>query len=103
MTLSSWTSTVISCASVNERIHSSSSNCFEVGSFFFLQEHELRVEEEAAFFQQVSRGPLDRENVRPSKQAPPLVCLAPAKETMASKCSCRSPVGREALMSASLT
>ena len=32
VTLSSGTSVVTSCASVNERIHSSSSNCFEVGS-----------------------------------------------------------------------
>ena len=48
--LSSGTSAVISCASVNERIHSSSSNNFVVGSFFFLQEHQLRVEEESAVF-----------------------------------------------------
>ena len=33
VTLSSGTSEVTSCASVSERIHSSSSNCFKVGSF----------------------------------------------------------------------
>ena len=32
-----WLSAVISCASVNERIHSSSSNHFVVGSFFFFK------------------------------------------------------------------
>ena len=38
---------------------------------FFLQEHQLRVEQEVAFFWQVSRGPLDRENVKTPEQAPP--------------------------------
>ena len=36
-TLSSGMSVVTSCASVNERIHSSSSHCFEVGSFSFFR------------------------------------------------------------------
>ena len=37
VTLSSGMSVVASCASTNERIHSSSSNCFEVGSFSFFR------------------------------------------------------------------
>ena len=61
-TLSSGTSAVISCASVNERIHSSSSNCFELLAPFLLQEHELRVEEESAFFRQVACRPLNCQN-----------------------------------------
>ena len=72
MTLFSGTSVVASFASVNERIHSSSSNCFEVESFCFLQKHQLRVEQEAAFFRQVSCGPLDCETVKTPEQAPPL-------------------------------
>ena len=68
---SSGMSAVISCASVNERIHSlPSSNCFGVGSF--LQEHELRVEEESAFFRQIACRPLDGESVKSSKHTPPL-------------------------------
>ena len=43
-----------SCASVDERIHSSSSNCFE-------------DEQEATLFRQVSRRPLERDNVGPSE------------------------------------
>ena len=39
---------------------------------FLLQEHELRVEEESALFQQVSCRPLDCENNESPKQAPPL-------------------------------
>ena len=87
VTLSSGMSVVTSCASVNERIHSSS-NCFVVGSFS-LQKHQLRVEQEAALSRQVSRGRL--------------LWPAPAKETTASRCSCRSPVGPGALIGDSLT
>ena len=43
-------------------LESSSSNCFEV-------RHQLRIEQEAALFRQVSRGPLDRENVKTPEQA----------------------------------
>ena len=42
-----------------------------------LQEHQLRIEQEAALFQQVSRGPLDREDVKVPEQAP---CLASSCE-----------------------
>ena len=72
MTLSSGTSAVTSCASVSERIHSSSSNCFEVGSFLLPLEHELRVEEETALFRQVSRRHLLVRVLRPRNQAPSL-------------------------------
>ena len=61
-------SVVTCCASVNERIHSSSSNCFSC---------------------------MLRKNLRR--------WAGPAKETMASRCSCRSPVGPGALMGASFT
>ena len=37
-------------ASVNERIHSSSSNSFVVGSFSFFKNMRLGVEEESAYF-----------------------------------------------------
>ena len=40
--------------------------------FFFLQEHQLRVEQEAALFWQVSCCPLGRENVENRIKAPPL-------------------------------
>ena len=69
--------------------------------FLFLQKHQLCVEQEAAFFRQVFRGPLDRENVKSSKQTPPLP--APARETTASKCSCLSSVGPGALTGDSWT
>ena len=69
VTLSSGTSAVISCPSVNGRIHASSSNNFVV---FFLQKHELRIEEESAFFWQVANRPLNCEYVECSKQTPSL-------------------------------
>ena len=72
VTLSSGTSAVTSCASVSERIHSSSSNCFEVGSFSFFKKNQLRVEQESTFFGQVSCRPLDCENFELPKQASPL-------------------------------
>ena len=72
VTLSSAMSVVASCASVSERIHSSSSNCFVVGSFFFLLEHQLHVEQKATFFRKVSRGPIGRESVKTSERAHPL-------------------------------
>ena len=72
VTLSSGMSVVTSCASVSERIHSSSSNCFVVGPLPFWRKNQLRVEQEAALFQQVSRGPLDRDMSTPLEQAPPL-------------------------------
>ena len=40
--------------------------------FFCLQEHQLRVEQEAAFFRQISRGPPNREEVKAPEQASPL-------------------------------
>ena len=60
---------VISCASVNDRIHSSSSNCFEDWVVLLLQEDELRIEEESALFRQISCRPLDVENVELPKQS----------------------------------
>ena len=39
---------------------------------FFLQEDKLRVEEESAFFRQLACRPLNCENVKSSKQRPPL-------------------------------
>ena len=103
MTLSSGTSVVTSCASVSERIHSSSSNCFVVGSFSVFRKHQWCVEQEAALFRQVSWHPLDCENVELPKRGRRLLWPAPAKETRASKCSCRSPVGPGALTGANLT
>ena len=40
--------------------------------FLFFQKRQLRVEQGAARFRQVSRGPLDRENVKTPDQASPL-------------------------------
>ena len=40
--------------------------------FIVFQKHRLRVEEESAFFRQVSNRPLDGENVTSSKQTPSL-------------------------------
>ena len=71
MTLSSGTSAVISCACVNERIHTSSAK-LRGRVLFLLQEHELRVEEKSTFFWQITNCPLYRENVKISKQTPPL-------------------------------
>ena len=78
-----------SCASVSERIHSSSSNCFEVGSFFkhifcvlSRKRHSSGKSPVAHLFVRMSR---------PRKRR--LLWPAGAKETMASRCSCRSPVG----------
>ena len=67
----------------------------------FLQELELRVEKESAFFWQISECPPHCEDESPRNSR--LLCLAPAKEMIASRCSCRSPVGPGALMGASLT
>ena len=64
--------------------------------FLFLQEQQLRVEEEAALFRQVSRRPTNCENFVPRNKR--LQYPAPAKETMTSECSCRSPVGPRALI-----
>ena len=101
VTLPSGMSVVTSCASVSERIHSSSSNCFVVGPFPFLRKNQLRVEQEAALFRQVSRGPLDRDMSTARNRR--LLWPVPAKETMASRCSCRSPVGPGALIGESWT
>ena len=87
-------STGTSCASANERIHSSSSNCSDVGSSSFFQEHQLRVEQE-------ERGTLSGKSPvthwivrmsRPRKRRPPLARVL-RRRTMASRCSCRSEVG----------
>ena len=96
MTLSSGTSAVISCASVSERIHSSSSKCFEVGSFSFIKKMScvLRRNRHSS-----SKSPVAHLIVRMSGPRN----KRPAKETMASKCSCRSLVCPGALMGVSLT
>ena len=61
-----------SCASANERIHSASSNCFEVESFSFFRNIRLCVEQEATFLRPVACRPFDCQNVKASKQASPL-------------------------------
>ena len=61
--------------------------------FFFLQKDQL--------FRQVSRGPLDRENVKAPEQAPPLASSCEGDNGI--QCSCRSPVGPGALIGDSLT
>ena len=63
---------MISCASINQRIHSSSSNCFEVGSFAFFKNMGcvLRRNRHSS-----SKSPVAHLTVRissPSKQTPPL-------------------------------
>ena len=60
-------SAVTACASVRDRIHSSSLNSFCCGDNFFLQEHELCVEEEALLFWKISCGPLDGQGVLDSE------------------------------------
>ena len=91
----------IACASVSERIHSSSSNCFEVGSFSVFKNIDCLLSRNRHFS---SKSPVAHLIVRMlgprNKRA---FWPAPAKETMASKCSCRSPVGPGALISDSLT
>ena len=69
MALSSGTSAVTPCASVSERIHSSSSNCFEVGSFSFFKKTSCVLRRNSW---QVSCPPFDCENVELPKQVFPL-------------------------------
>ena len=65
-----------SCASASERIHSSSSNCFEVGSFSFFGNNScVFIEQEAALFRHVACSPLDRENIKTPEQPSPLTQL----------------------------
>ena len=88
VTLSSAMSVVASCASVSERIHSSSSNCFGVGSFSFFRNiscvlsrkrHSSSKSPKANLIVRMAR-PRNKRHLQP----------APAKETMASRCSCLS-------------
>ena len=89
----SGTSACESSAAASDRIHSSS-------SLKTVVTHQLRVEQEAAMFGEVARGPPQTKNIQHSEHAPPLP--APAMATMASRCSCRSPGGPGALTGASL-
>ena len=82
-----WDVCGVSCASVNDRIYSPSSNNFVVGN-----RHSSGKSPIAHFIVRKS-SPRNRR----------LLCLAPTKEMTASRCSCRSPVGSGALMGASLT
>ena len=63
-----------------------------------LKKHQLRVEQEAALLQQVSRR---MRMSRPRNRR--LLWPAPAKETLAPRCSCLSPVGPGALIGDSVT
>ena len=65
VTLSSGTSVETSCASVSERIHSSSSNCFLVASFSFFKNFSYVLSRK----RQVSCHPLDCKKVEHPKQA----------------------------------
>ena len=96
MTLSSGTSVVTSCASVSERIHSPSSNCFEVGSFSFFRN--------ISCVHSSGRSPMAHLIVRMSRlRNRRLLWPVPANETVASRCSCRSPVGPGVLFGDILT
>ena len=92
---------MISCASVSDRIHSPSSNCFEVSSFSFFKNMScvLRRNRHSS-----SKSPVAHFIVRMSSpRNKHLLWPGPANETMASRCSCSSPVDPGALMGASLT
>ena len=75
---SSGMSAVIACASVGDRIHSSSSNSFVVVNW-----HSSGISPVAHLTAKISMILKSR-----------LLCPAPTKAMMASRCSCRSPVGR---------
>ena len=101
VTLSSGTSVVISCASVSERIHSSSSNCFEVGSFSVFENMSCVSRRKR---HSSGKPPVARLIVRMSSHRNQrLLCPEPAKGTMASNYSCRSPVGPGTLTGANFT
>ena len=88
-----------SCASVNERIHSVSSNCFEVGSIFRNISCVLSRKRHSS-----GKSPVAHLIVRMSRHRNRrLLWPAPARATMASKCSCLTPVGPGALIGDSLT
>ena len=85
VTLSSGTSVMTSCASVSERIHSSSLDCFEVVSFFVCVGCVLRRKRHSS-----GKSPVARLVVRLSgSRGGRLFWPTPAKETMASRCSTR--------------
>ena len=84
-----------SCASVSERIHSSSSNWFEVGSFSLLRNISCVLNKKR---HSSGKSPVAHLIVRMSRRwNRPLLWPAHAKETMPSRCSCRSPAGPGAL------
>ena len=93
MTLSSEMSVVTSCVSVNERIHSSSSNNFVAGFFSFFDNISCVLSRKR---HSSGKSPIAHLIVRMSRHRNRrLIWPAPAKETMASRCSCRSPVGTD--------
>ena len=57
------------------------------GVFFLHEKHQLRVEQEAALFWQVSRGPLDRENVKAPEQGDSLTWGNEAMPVLLRPCS----------------
>ena len=65
-----------------------------------LQEHQVCTEQEAALLRQVACRLIVRMSSPRNRR---LLCPAPAKETMASMCSCLSPAGPGALLGDSLT
>ena len=67
----------ISCATANGADPVIVIELFRGWIFFFVQDHELRIEEESVLFQQVSRRPLNRGEPRNKRLSWP----APAKET----------------------
>ena len=81
--------------------HSSSSNCFEVGSFSFFQNINRVLSRK---WHSSGKSPVAQLIVRmSSSRNRRLLWPAPAKETVASRCSCRSPVGPGAHIGDSLT
>ena len=99
--LSSGTSAETSYASVSRRIHMSSSNCFEVGSFSFFRNTNCVLNRK-----RYSSGKCPVAHLigrLSSSRNRRLLWPGPEKETTASRSSCRSPVGPGALIGDSLT
>ena len=92
VTPSSGMSGVTSCASVSDRIHSSSSNCIVVGSFSSLKDISCVSSTKRHSSEKSPVAHLIVRMSRPRNRR--LLWPAPAKETMASRCSGRSTVGR---------
>ena len=97
---SSGMSAVTACAAVRDRIHSSSWNSLVVGVFFFLQEHELRTEEGATLFQEISCDQLDCQDVWDSEEPSSLSTACEGNDGNQMFMSLKGP---GALMGANLT